>query len=63
MTDSKSLVLVDDHEMLQIGLKTFLESKTDWKVTGTAKSIDTAKKLLAGFASDLFPQMIIQRRI
>lgn len=59
MTDSKSLVLVDDHEMLQIGLKTFLESKSDWKVTGTAKSIDSAKKLLETLSPDKIPQMII----
>lgn len=53
----KSLFLVDDHEMLQIGLKTFLESKSNLKVVGTAKSIDTAKE---GFSKlKNFPQMII----
>ena len=53
--EPKTLFLVDDHEMLQIGLKTFLESKSNLKVVGTAKSIDTAKQGL----SVTFPQMII----
>ena len=53
--EPKTLFLVDDHEMLQIGLKTFLESKSNLKVVGTAKSIDTAKQGLAV----TFPQMII----
>ena len=37
--EQKKLVLVDDHEMILIGMKTFLENKTDWTVTGEAKSI------------------------
>ncbi|MCR4735625.1 MAG: response regulator transcription factor [Treponema sp.] len=44
--DGKTLILVDDHEMIQIGLRTFLESKTDWTVIGEAKTIETAIEIL-----------------
>ena len=40
---TKTLMIVDDHEMILIGLKNFLESKTDWTVAGEARDIDSAK--------------------
>jgi len=51
----KTLFLVDDHEMLQLGLKNFIETKSQWIVSGTAKTIDDAKKLL----TNKTPQIII----
>ena len=44
--EQKTLMLVDDHEMILLGLKNFIESKNSWIVTGCAKSIDAAKILL-----------------
>ena len=35
--EQHTIYIVDDHDMLQIGLKNFLESKSDSKVIGTAK--------------------------
>lgn len=56
----KSLMLVDDHEMILLGLKNFLESKNSWKVRGLAKSIESAKSLLQGFSADGgLPQIIV----
>ncbi|MCR5764481.1 MAG: response regulator transcription factor [Treponema sp.] len=56
----KSLILVDDHEMILLGLKNFLESKNSWKVRGLAKSIESAKSLLQGFFADGgLPQIIV----
>ncbi len=55
----KTLFLVDDHEMILIGMKTFLETKSDWTVTGSAKSIDSAKKLLQERKDDELPEIII----
>ncbi len=43
---AKSLMIVDDHEMIQLGLRTFLETKTDWTVIGEAKTIEEAKSKL-----------------
>lgn len=45
--EQKSLILVDDHEMILLGLKNFIESKSSWIVTGFAKSIGEAKMELA----------------
>lgn len=53
----KSLMLVDDHEMILIGLKNFLESKTDWTVAGEARDIDSAKNILQNISS--LPQIIV----
>ncbi|MCR4735781.1 MAG: response regulator transcription factor [Treponema sp.] len=39
-------MIVDDHEMIQLGLRTFLETKTDWTVIGEAKTIEEAKSKL-----------------
>jgi len=56
----KTLVLVDDHEMILLGLKNFIESKNSWKVTGLAKSIEAAKSLLQDFSDDgKLPQIIV----
>lgn len=44
--EQKTLMLVDDHEMILLGLKNFIDSKNGWIVTGCAKSIDAAKILL-----------------
>ena len=56
----KSLMLVDDHEMILLGLRNFLESKNSWKVRGLAKSIESAKSLLQGFSADGgLPQIIV----
>jgi len=43
---AKTLMIVDDHEMIQLGLRTFLETKTDWTVIGEAKTIEEAKSKL-----------------
>ena len=64
MTDEvcseKNLMLVDDHEMILLGLKNFIESKNSWKVTGLAKSIEAAKSLLQEFsANGGLPQIIV----
>lgn len=48
-----TIYIVDDHDMLQIGLKIFLETKSNSKVIGTAKTIDSAKALLASQLPDL----------
>lgn len=48
-----TIYLVDDHDMLQIGLKNFLETKSNSQVIGTAKTIDSAKALLATKLPDL----------
>lgn len=54
---NKNLMLVDDHEMILIGLKNFLESKTDWKVTGEARNINSAKKILKNY--NILPYIIV----
>lgn len=50
---TKNIYIVDDHDMLQIGLKNFLETKTDSKVIGSAKNIEKAKVLLNSQLPDL----------
>lgn len=47
LTQAKTIFIVDDHDMLQIGLKNFLETKTDSRVIGSSKNIEDAKKFLA----------------
>ena len=54
---TKTLMIVDDHEMILIGLKNFLESKTDWTVAGEARDIDSAKNILQNISS--LPQIIV----
>lgn len=51
--EQHTIYIVDDHDMLQIGLKNFLESKSDSKVIGTAKTIDSTKALLDSQLPDL----------
>ncbi len=34
----KTLFIVDDHEMIRIGLKNWIETRTDWKVSDEASS-------------------------
>ena len=51
--EQHTIYIVDDHDMLQIGLKNFLESKSDSKVIGTAKTIDSTKDLLDSQLPDL----------
>ncbi len=57
--EQKNLLLVDDHEMILIGMKTFLEKKTGWIVSGVAKSIASAKELLQSKSPSELPQIII----
>lgn len=47
--EQHTIYIVDDHDMLQIGLKNFLESK----VIGTAKTIDSTKAILDSQLPDL----------
>lgn len=54
---TKTLMIVDDHEMILIGLKNFLESKTDWTVAGETRDIDSAKNILQNISS--LPQIIV----
>lgn len=45
--------------MILIGMKTFLEKKTGWIVSGVAKSIASAKELLQSKSPSELPQIII----
>lgn len=42
----KTLVIVDDHEMIRVGIQFWLESKTDWKIIGQASSINETLGIL-----------------
>jgi len=42
----KSLIIIDDHEMIRCGIQYWLESKTDWKIIGSCSSIAECKSLL-----------------
>lgn len=53
LNQQHTIYIVDDHDMLQIGLKNFLETKSDSKVIGTAKTIASAKALLDSRLPDL----------
>ena len=60
LCSAKTLMLVDDHEMILLGLKNFIETKNNWNVAGIAKSIETAKSLLQDFsATGGLPQIIV----
>jgi len=53
--NNNTLIIVDDHEMMQIGLKCFIEAKSSFTVINTAKNIDSVKKIL----KSKIPQVII----
>lgn len=62
----KSLFIVDDHNMLLKGLKSYLEENSDWKVSGTFTSAGACLNELEKIRADRdglhdvdFPQIII----
>lgn len=42
----KSIILVDDHELMRYGIKNWLEEKSDWKICGDASSISQCMECL-----------------
>lgn len=56
----KSLFIVDDHNMLLKGLKSYLEENSDWKVSGTFTSAGACLSELEKISrKEDFPQIII----
>lgn len=49
-----TIILVDDHEMLKIGLKSYIEANSEWKIIGTCKSISETLLCLEKEFPDLF---------
>jgi DNA-binding NarL/FixJ family response regulator len=47
------VLLVDDHEMVRVGLRTLLESSAEFSVTGEAKSLAEARESLGSIETDV----------
>ena len=50
-----SIVIVDDHEVVRNGIRSYLETLTEFQVVGEAESGETAIKLV----SDLIPDIVL----
>ena len=53
------LMIVDDHDMVRLGLKTYLSMESDFLVTGEAANGKDALELLKGTGQDSLPDMIL----
>jgi len=49
----KSIVIIEDHPLMQKGLVSFFTETKRWKVLGTASSVDSAKELLTKVTPDV----------
>lgn len=54
-----TLMLVDDHKMMQNGLKAWIESNSDWKVSFTAESPAQTLEILHDAEESILPEIII----
>lgn len=54
-----TLFIVDDHKMLQNGLKSWLEDNSAWKITGLFTRADDCLNTLENIHKDMFPEIII----
>jgi NarL family two-component system response regulator LiaR len=50
MSDQITIVIVDDHALVRQGIRTFLETHTDFRVIGEASSGEEAVRLVSGLA-------------
>ena len=50
-----SIIIVDDHEVVRNGIRSYLETLTEFQVVGEAESGETALKLV----SDLIPDIVL----
>lgn len=53
------LMIVDDHDMVRLGLKTYLSMESDFLVTGEAANGKDALEQLKGTGQDSLPDMIL----
>ena len=56
------LLLVDDHEVVRTGLRTFLELQEDMSVVGEAATGEEALALVAGLAPDIVLLDLVYRQ-
>lgn len=59
MSNAIKIMVVDDHDMVRLGLKTYLAMESDFLVTGEAVNGKEALELLKGAAEDGLPDMIL----
>ncbi|TNJ55601.1 response regulator transcription factor [Paenibacillus hemerocallicola] len=59
MSNAIKIMVVDDHDMVRLGLKTYLAMESDFLVTGEAANGKEALELLKGVAEDGLPDMIL----
>lgn len=52
-TDEIRIVIIDDHEVVALGLKALLSDEDDLSVVGTATTVQQAQKVLAEFSPDV----------
>lgn len=53
------IFIVDDHQMIQLGMKNWIESNSDFKVVGTSCNIDETLKFLNQVEPENFPDILI----
>jgi len=53
MDDTKSIVIIEDHPVMQEGLLSYFEKTGKWRVTGTAASLEKSKELLCANTPDV----------
>lgn len=53
------IFIVDDHQMIQLGMKNWIESNSDFKVVGTASNIDDFLKFLDQISDEEKPDIVI----
>jgi NarL family two-component system response regulator LiaR len=59
MSNAIKIMVVDDHDMVRLGLKTYLAMEADFLVMGEAANGKEALELLKGVAEDGLPDMIL----
>ena len=54
-----TIYIVDDHKMLQNGLRFWFEQNSSWKITGAFESVKPCLETLARTAPENLPEIII----